>query len=117
MATAPASTEPSNVVALDELRQKLQVKPPDEIVDWLNILIYGDPGVGKTWLAGTADDDPRTSPVLYLDCEGGVTTIRHRRSIEVVRVRSIPQLESIYNTLFYSIDPSTGKIPYGTVIV
>ena len=103
--------------ALDALRAKLQVRPPDAIVDWLNMLVYGDPGVGKTWLAGTAADDPRTSPVLYLDCEGGVTTIRHRRDIEVVPVRSIPQLEDIYNTLYYSIDPNTGKIPYGTVIV
>ena len=102
---------------LDALREALQVRPPDEIVDWLNILVYGDPGVGKTWLAGTAADDPRTSPVLYLDCEGGVTTIRHRRDIETVRVRSIPQLEEIYNKLYYAIDSRTGKIPYGTVIV
>jgi|SRR5215471_2515996 len=112
-----ADIPPAGYFALDQLREKLQVRPPDEIVDWLNLMVYGDPGAGKTWLAGTAEDDPRTSPVLYLDCEGGVTTIRHRRNIEVVPVRSIPQLEDIYNLLYYSIDSETGKIPYGTVVI
>jgi phage nucleotide-binding protein len=81
------------------------------------MLVYGDPGAGKTWLAGTADDDPRTSPVLYLDCEGGVTTIRHRREIDVVPVRSIPQLEDIYNKLYHSIDQETNSIQYRTVVI
>ena len=65
-----------------ELRELLQVKPPSEMVDWINFLEYGDPGVGKTYLLGTAADDPRTSPVLIADIEGGLTTLRHRKDVD-----------------------------------
>lgn len=110
-----AITNGDNVAAL---RESLQVKPPDEIVNQLNLLVYGEPGVGKTYLAGTADDDPRTSPVLYLGCgDGSITTIRNRASIDAKEVRSITQLEEIYNTLYHSIDPVTNRIYYSTVII
>jgi phage nucleotide-binding protein len=98
----------------DDLRESLQVQSPDEVVDWLNVLIYGDPGAGKTWLAGTAEDHPDTNPVLVLDVEGGVTTIRHRK-VDVIPVRSMPQVEKIYNKLYHSIE--NGRIYYRTVVL
>lgn len=49
------------------------------------LLIYGPSGVGKTALAGTAEDDPRTSPVLFLDLENGARTIAWRnKAIKVM---------------------------------
>jgi phage nucleotide-binding protein len=107
-ATAVAEVAP-------DLRETLQVVPPSETVEWLNFLIYGDPGAGKTYLAGTAEDDERTSPVLFLDVEGGVATIRHRQGIDVKRVRSLKELESVYNTLYHSIED--GRIYYKTVVI
>jgi len=110
-----------------DLAAKLQVKPPSEVVDWINMLIYGEPGVGKTYLCGTAEDHPDTAPVLYLDIDGGVTTLRHRTSLDVKAVRSIEKIKrgteeqlginEIYELLFQSIDRETGKIPYGTVVI
>lgn len=44
----------------------------------VKLLIYGTSGAGKTALAGTAEDDPRTSPVLFLDLENGARTISWR---------------------------------------
>lgn len=97
------------------LRELLQVKPPSETVEWVNLLIYGEAGAGKTYLAGSAADDPRTSPVLFLDVEGGVTTIRHRKEIDVVPIRSMDQITKVYNDIFRSIED--GRILYKTIVV
>jgi phage nucleotide-binding protein len=98
-----------------ELRKSLEVKPPSADIDWLNILVYGDPGAGKTYFGGTAEDSPLTSPVLFLDIEGGTATIRKRKGIDVRRIRSMKEIESIYNTLYKSIDNES--IYYKTVVI
>lgn len=108
MATAAATQT-------QELREALGAVPPSEIVSWINLLVYGDPGAGKTHLAGTAADSPHTSPVLVLDVDGGVTTLRHRQEIDVVTIRSERQLRDSYNKLYHSI--KDGKIHYKTVVI
>lgn len=40
-----------------------------------NLLIYGSPGAGKTWLAGSADQLPSWRSVLHLDIGGGSATL------------------------------------------
>lgn len=47
----------------------------------LSVLVYGAPGVGKTVLAGTAQDDARTRPVLVCSAEGGHKSILWRLSV------------------------------------
>lgn len=84
---------------LAELIEQLGSKPPAKHIDWVNALIFGPPGAGKTWLAGTAEDSPHTSPVIWLDVEGGTVTIRHRETIEVVGVRSIEEIQRVGNML------------------
>lgn len=100
-----------------ELRESLSVKPPSDVVEWLNLLIYGEPGAGKTWLAGTAEDDARTSPVLFLDIEGGVTTIRHRGGIDIPPdVKNIRDIEVLYDRLYHAIKPD-GTMYYKTIVI
>lgn len=112
---SPTAVASKAAVAV-ELRESLQVKPPSESVDWLNILIYGEPGAGKTWLAGTAEDDPRTSPVLFIDIEGGVTTIRHRQDIDVLpQIRDIKGIELLYDKLFHAVED--GNLYYKTIVI
>lgn len=82
----------------DGIRDSLGVMSPDEI-EFLNLLVFGEPGAGKTYLAGTAQDHPKTSPMLVLDVEGGTTTLRHRSDIDVVQVRSIDQIVEAHNML------------------
>lgn len=95
------------------IRDILKVQAPSEIVEWMNLLIYGEPGAGKTHYIGTAEDDKRTSPVLLFDVEGGVTTLRHRKNVDVVPVRSMEELTNGYNNLYRSI--KDGKLHYKVV--
>src|SRR6266576_1262441 len=72
--------------------QKCKDRPMAEIIQpsaarYLKMLIFSPPGHGKTWLAGTAQDDPRTSPCLFLDFEGGTDTLVGR-DVDLLRIRS-----------------------------
>lgn len=57
-------------------------------------LIYGPSGHGKTRLIGTANDDPRTAPMLLLDYEGGVSSLIGR-DIDVVTIQNWDQYEEV----------------------
>lgn len=81
------------------LRDELGAVSAPQASGYFNLLIYGDSGVGKTHFAGTADDDERTSPLLFLDCEGGTATIRHKPEIDVVEIRSMDKLQEVQNKL------------------
>lgn len=72
---------------------------PDAI-EWLNLLLYGAPGAGKTHLAGTAQDHKMTSPIILLDVEGGTLTLRKRSDIDVIQVRSTKQVAEIHKSLY-----------------
>src|SRR5262245_41956212 len=68
--------------------------------DWVSLFIYGEPGVGKTWFVGTAQDHEATSPMLLLDIEGGTTTLRKRKDLDVIPVRSMQKLVEVQNMLY-----------------
>jgi len=71
--------------------------------------------VGKTHLLGTAADHKETSPLLIIDIDGGITTLRHRKDIDVIQVRSVNQLIGAYRDLYDAIPSDGKKFPYGTV--
>lgn len=95
------------------MRDKLGAKPPAESIDWLNILVYGEPGAGKTHLLGTAQDHADTSPLLIADVDGGVATLRRRKDIDVVQVRSFNDLAKLFVELFDAVKDDS--LPYKTV--
>lgn len=50
------------------------------------ILLYSTPGIGKTYMLSTLRLDSRTSPVLWLDFEGGFSTFeKHANFIESLK--------------------------------
>lgn len=53
----------------------------EEVYDWQNILLYGDFGVGKTFLAATAVLVPEMCDILYISLEGGEKTLK-----EIIRL-------------------------------
>ncbi len=120
--TATIIREGGEIIAglsVEELRTKLGVKAPDSSVRWINLLVYGEPGVGKTVLAGTALDHADLRPVLYLDVEGGVKTLRKRQDLEVIQIRSMDEARQIYNDLYDSVDweAKDPTLPYRTVVI
>ena len=60
--------------------KKQEVSWPDPN-DLLKLLFYSPAGHGKTVLIGTAIGDPEFSPVLLLDFEGGIRSIRSRTKV------------------------------------
>lgn len=78
-------------------------------------MIYGNSGVGKTRFLATATDDPRTSPTVWIDLEGGTKSIRSKVRvlngiaelgdpvpglIDVIRVKTWTDVQNVYNWLF-----------------
>lgn len=90
----------------------LPVQKVTDIPVAFNMLVYGESGVGKTVLAGSAADVPAMGRVLFVDMEGGTLSIRSRYpSIDVVRVQSMTDMMTVYNAL------RSGKTEYDTVCI
>lgn len=88
----------------------LQVYKPPSVPKRVNVLLYGDSGVGKTHLLGLADAVPAMRPVLVIDVEGGESTLKNSApEIDIVRVKSWVEVQRIYNDLY------AGKHNYNSV--
>jgi len=84
-------------------------KPADEGI--INMLIYGEPGVGKTRLAGSASAVEEMSPVLVWDFEGGTLSLaQDYPDVEVARVTSWTAVDKLYGALY-------NNNPYKTIIL
>lgn len=59
----------------------------------MNILVYGDPGSGKTHLAGTAQDVPTMADVHIFNIDGGIMTLAPRGDIHATDIHSVNDLE------------------------
>lgn len=78
----------------------LQVTSVVEKLTYINMIIYGDPGAGKTVLAGSADAVPEMRPVIFIDVEGGTFSLRERYpDVNVVRVQNWKDMQSVYDAL------------------
>lgn len=79
---------------------------------FVNILIYGEPGTGKTVLAGSASAVEAMAPVLLLDIEGGTMSLADTYpNVDVVRITHWADLQKVYNKLY------AGNHGYKTVIM
>jgi phage nucleotide-binding protein len=66
---------------------------PQMFTSKMNILIYGDPGSGKTHLAGTAQDVPEMADVHVFNIDGGIMTLASRGDIHATDIHSVSELE------------------------
>lgn len=90
----------------------LTVTSVSEVPPFINMLVYGDPGVGKTVLAGSASEVEALSPVIYVDVEGGTLSLRERYpDVHVVRVKSFNDFGKLFEEL------RRGQHGYKTVVL
>ena len=59
----------------------------------LNVLIYGPPGIGKTWLTSTAQDHPAMADIFYLNIEGGLATVAGRGDVRAINIVGIEKFK------------------------
>ncbi len=79
----------------------LDIAPVADTLAFINMMNYGDPGAGKTRLAGSAEEVEQMRPVLFIDVEGGTFSLRHvYPTIDVVRVNSWRDMQMLYNELY-----------------
>src|ERR1700748_466992 len=90
----------------------LPVRKAREAVNTFNLMVYGNSGVGKTRLTGSADDVPELRKVLHLDIEGGTMSLRDAHpTVDVIRIQNFNDLKTVYEALR---NPGHG---YSTVVV
>jgi len=67
---------------------------------YINMLVFGDPGSGKTVFAGSADAYSETGRALFIDAESGTTSLyEFYPDIDVVQISSIQDFQDIYEFL------------------
>lgn len=78
----------------------LTVVKASELSGKINMLIYGEPGVGKTRVIGSCDAIPELRKVCILDIDGGALTVRDTfPNVDVIRITSYKELQGVYDDL------------------
>jgi hypothetical protein len=91
--TAPPILTPKSIGGLRLARAA-------DLAPTVNLLVYGEPGVGKTRLCGSADAVPAMRKVLILDIDGGALSIRDvYPQVDVVRITQFGEIWRVYQDL------------------
>lgn len=100
------------VLTPNKLLAGLPILRAGEVPEYFNFMVYGESGVGKTRLLGSADLVPALRKVLFLDIEGGTRSIRELYpNVETVRITNFSQVKLVYDEI------RAGNSGYSTVIL
>jgi phage nucleotide-binding protein len=88
-----------------------ELKPASELVaaTGLNIVIFGQPGCGKTTLIGTATEHPQGRDVVIADFDNGLKSLRDRADIRGWPMNSFDEAVKLYSYL------TTKRHPFRTI--
>ncbi|MCU7521630.1 MAG: AAA family ATPase [Ignavibacteria bacterium] len=85
------------------------VTPDQVMAKGFNLLIYGNPGCGKTILAASAQYHPKMTEVLVLNIEGGLMSVAHSSDIRAIDIHNTQEVEDIFWKL-YNHDKEYAKV-------
>ena len=78
----------------------LEIRKLDETEPFFDIFIYGDAGVGKTVLSGSADGVPQMRPVLFVDIEFGSNSLRRTYpKVDIVQAKTWEDVQAVKEAL------------------
>lgn len=76
----------------------VELHDSDAVTTHLNMIVYGDTGVGKTYLIGTARKYAPTKNVLIVSSDEGLLTLKGM-GVKVAVVNTLSDLEEVYDNL------------------
>lgn len=92
-------SNPTNQTPNQNPTELANTTPPEEL-DFINLLVYGPFGVGKTVFAATAQQHPETANVLYISAEGGDKSIKDFGiRVDIFRINTFKQFNRVYEFL------------------
>lgn len=81
----------------------LKTYAPEDITSRINLLLYGEPGIGKTRLAASACLVEMLSPVLIINVEQGAKTLkgayRGNPNLTIVEPKTFGQVQRLFDDL------------------
>ena len=109
-ATVAVKTDPTkNVGAIKatavQADTAFTISSGDDDFEYLNMLVYAQPGAGKTTLCGSAADVEEMRDVIMLDFESGKMTIKnnprikHPEFVDTIRITNFKQLGKVHEFL------------------
>ena len=87
----------------------LPIVSPKQLNEYIDVLIYGHAGVGKTTLAQTASRVEHMLPILFIDTDGGTLSIEDQ-DMHIIQPTTWAHFTKIYRSLRQT-------NPYKTVII
>src|SRR5713101_1019262 len=84
--------------------QDTKLYSSDEIRPHMKALLYGPYGYGKTSLLATVARHPAMSPMVILNYEGGLLSIKGTPNVKIVDVHDLSQVETIFWKLIQKTD-------------
>lgn len=97
VSTQSVSNQPASIV--NPNLAQFVIRKASEKSRYLKMMIYGDYGTGKTFLAGTAADVKEMSDVLLISIEAGDMSLSTRTNIDIVDIKSYKQLARVFEFL------------------
>jgi len=91
----------------------------------LKMLVYGQPGSGKTWLAGSAAEDERFGRVLMLEAFGNPISLRKKEKVpDIITVEQLEDFNDPYEWIVDGQNPNDAYAklhnltpPYSTLVI
>ena len=93
----------------------VSIQKASSVPHYLKLLVYGPPAVGKTTLAGTAEDHEDMAPVLLCNIEGGELSVKNR--LDVWTTDQLRDVKSVEEVFWHIAQGDDGWNQYKTIVI